>query len=210
MTTSLKLYITAASPYSRMARIMVIEKRLQSRVELITAQTRVVDSPYYAINPSGRVPYLVMPDGSGLEESALICHALDGLDGRPALDVPGPQSGLRALQLEAMARSMLDGLAVWFRETVRPAHERSPGVIRHEQARAARLADAWEHAVSERWMRGRFNLAQLTLGCALGFEPRLPDWRWREGRPALTEWFDRISTMRAFADTVPEPFVPKD
>jgi glutathione S-transferase len=41
----MKLYITPGSPYARMARVMVIEKGLESRVEVIVAQTRAADSP---------------------------------------------------------------------------------------------------------------------------------------------------------------------
>ena len=78
----MKLYITPGSPYARMARIVVLEKGLQDRVEIITARTRVADSPYYGVNPSGRVPYLVRDDGVGLEESALNCSYLDHLERR--------------------------------------------------------------------------------------------------------------------------------
>jgi len=70
----MKLYITDGSPYARIARIVVLEKGLHNRVEIVVAQTRFADSPYYRINPSGRVPYLVRDDGVGLEESALICE----------------------------------------------------------------------------------------------------------------------------------------
>ena len=56
ITRIMKLYFTAASPYARLARIVVVEKQLEGRVEFVLAQTRVPDSPYYAINPSGRVP----------------------------------------------------------------------------------------------------------------------------------------------------------
>ena len=58
----------------------MLEKGLLDRVEIIPAKTRVADSPYYRINPSGRVPYLVRDDGIGMEESALICAYLDRLD----------------------------------------------------------------------------------------------------------------------------------
>ncbi|TMH74435.1 MAG: glutathione S-transferase, partial [Betaproteobacteria bacterium] len=108
----MKLYITPGSPYARMARIVVLEKGLERRVEIIAAQTRVADSPYYRINPSGRVPYLVRDDGVGLEESAVICAYLDHLDGTPAFDPPPGEQGWDARRLEALARSMLDGLAV--------------------------------------------------------------------------------------------------
>ena len=40
-----------------LARIIVIEKALEERVELIEAKTRAPGSPYYDINPSSRVPY---------------------------------------------------------------------------------------------------------------------------------------------------------
>lgn len=84
----MKLYITPGSPYARMARIVVLEKGLEGRVETIVAKTRAADSPYYAINPSGRVPYLVADDGNGFEESAVIRAYLDRLDGKAAFGVP--------------------------------------------------------------------------------------------------------------------------
>ena len=56
---NMKLYVTYGSPYARLARIIVIEKAIEDRVEIIEAKTRTPDSPYYQINPSGRVPYLI-------------------------------------------------------------------------------------------------------------------------------------------------------
>ena len=73
----MKLYITPGSPYARVARIVVLEKQLEGRVEFVVAQTRSADSPYYRIAASGRVPYLVRDDGVGLEESSVICRYLD-------------------------------------------------------------------------------------------------------------------------------------
>ena len=79
----MKLYVTYASPYARLARILVTEKVLQNRVEIIEAKTRTPGSPYYQINPSGRVPYLIDDAGVGMEDSQLICAYLDLLDGKP-------------------------------------------------------------------------------------------------------------------------------
>ena len=109
-------------------------------MEIVFAKTRVADSPYYAINPSGRVPYLVRDDGVGMEESALVCDYLDRLEGKPAFELPSGSAGLEARRLEALARSLLDGLSVWGRELSRPRDERSPGVIAHETERARRMA----------------------------------------------------------------------
>ena len=199
----MKLYITPGSPYARMARIVVLEKGLESRVETIVAKTRAADSPYYGINPSGRVPYLVRDDGVGMEESALICAYLDHLDGAPALHLPLGDASWEARRLEALARSLLDGLSVWGREILRPENERSPTVIRHETERAGRMADAWEREVGHPLMQGALNMVQLTLACALGLEARNPGFRWRPGHPRLSGWFERIAARPSFTATVP-------
>jgi len=199
----MKLYITPGSPYARMARIVVLEKGLQSRVEIIVATTRVAGSPYYGINPSGRVPYLICEDGVGLEESALICAYLDHLDGEPVFDLPGDARSWEARRLEALARSMLDGVSVWSREITRPENERSPGVIQHETDRAQRMADAWEREIGHPLMRGALNMIQITLACALGLEARNPGFLWRTRHPKLSEWFDQIATRPSFQATAP-------
>jgi len=199
----MKLYITPGSPYARMARIVVLEKGLQGRVETIMAKTRAADSPYYKINPSGRVPYLVREDGVGLEESAVICAYLDRLDGEAAFDVPGGDQSWEGRRLEALARSMLDGISVWGREIVRPENERSPGVIQHEMDRARRMVDVWEREIDHPLMRGALNMVHITLACALGLEARIPGFRWRSGHPKLSGWFDRIAARPSFAATLP-------
>ena len=199
----MKLYITPGSPYARMARVVVLEKGLESRVEIIAAQTRLADSPYYGINPSGRVPYLIRDDGIGLEESAVICAWLDRLDGKPAFDLPAGEQAWEARRLETLARSMLDGLAVWGREITRPENERSPTVLQHEADRSARMAGLWEAEIGHPLMRGALNMAQLTLACALGLEARNPDLHWRPGHPKLCDWFSRVAARPSFAATTP-------
>jgi glutathione S-transferase len=186
-----------------MARIVVLEKGLSGRVEVIAAKTRAADSPYYDINPSGRVPYLLRDDGVGLEESALICSYLDHLDGDPAFDLPAGEKGWEARRLEALARSMLDGLAVWGREISRPENERSPGVILHETGRAQRMADVWEREIGHPLMHGALNMIQITLACALGLEARNPGFRWRPRHRKLSEWFDGIAARPSFRATAP-------
>ena len=204
----MKLYITPGSPYARIARVVILEKGLQDQVEIILAQTRLADSPYYRINPSGRVPYLLRDDGVGLEESSVICAHLDRLDGRPAFDLPAGDLAWEARRLEALARSLLDGLAVWSREILRPRNEQSPTVIQHEKQRAERMADLWETEIGHPLMRGALNLAQITLACALGLEARIPDFLWRPGHPKLGDWFGPIAARPSFAATAPPRATP--
>jgi glutathione S-transferase len=198
----MKLYVTPGSPYARLARIVVIEKQLESRVEIVFAKTRTAGSPYYAINPSGRVPYLVRDDGVGIEESALICAHLDHADGRPMLEWRAADAW-EGRRLEALARSMCDGVSVWLRELYRPEHERSPGVIEHERQRSLRMAGLWEREIVHPLMSGALNMAQLMLACGLGVEARLPALDWRSGHPKLVQWFERFAARPSFVATAP-------
>ena len=199
----MKLYITPGSPYARMARVVVLEKGLERRVEIIVAQTRAADSPDYKINPSGRVPYLIRDDGVGLEESTVICAYLDHLDGSPAFDLPPGEQGWEARRLEALARSMVDGFAVWRRELSRPQNERSPTALEHEAARARRMADLWEAEIDHPLMSGALNMAQITLACGLGMETRNPHLHWRPRHPKLCDWYEPIAARPSFAATAP-------
>ena len=203
----MKLYITYSSPYARLARIVVLEKGLERQVELIVAQTRTAGSAYYTTNPSGRVPYLVRDDGIGLEDSSLICSYLDGLDGEALYALPSGEDGWQARRLEVMARSMLDGLAVWGRELGRPTNEHSPTILAHELARSQRMADGWEETIGRPHMQGRLNMAQITLISGLQLELRNPEFSWRQGRPRLSGWADRVSKLQSVAATTP-PALP--
>ena len=200
----LKLYITPTSPYARLARIVVLEKKLDDKVEQIIAKTRQTDSPYYQVNPSGRVPCLILPDGTRLEESQLVCSYLDQLDTAPQFETPTGTVGLQVRRLEAMARSLMDGVSVWIREGFRSVDERSPGIVSHEEARAARLIDVWEIEINDSVMYGDLNnMAQLTLISALQLEQWNPDFRWREGHPRLVKWCDYLSDRPSLKNTEP-------
>jgi len=199
----MKLYVTFTSPYARLARIVVHEKGLADRVEIIEAKTRTPGSPYYAINPSGRVPYLVDDAGVGMEDSQLICAYLDNLDGKPRFH-PTSDPDWSHRRLEASARSMLDGIAVWAREMGRPAAERSPTTLAHEAARSQRIADAFEAEVAHPLLQGPANMAQLVLAVALDTARTRKLGDLTADRPRLFAWQDRVSGLASFRATAPK------
>ena len=199
----MQLYISPGSPYARIVRVLVIEKGLSDKVEVIAAKTRTTDSPYYQINPSGRVPYLVCADGLALEDSALICSYLDHLEGRPSFALPAGGQGFEARRLEALVRSTLDGLAVLGREKWRPVNEQSPKIVFHETERAKRLLNVWEQQISHPLFQGQLNMVQIVFGCTLGFADLIPDFSWRAVYPKMNSWFEVISTRPSFLETMP-------
>jgi glutathione S-transferase len=199
-----KLYVTLTSPYARLARILVLEKRLQDRVEIVEAKTRAVDSPYYAINPSGRVPYLVDDTGVGMEDSQIICAYLDGLGGNPWLRHALSDFDWGYRRFEATARSMCDGISVWVREMSRPEKERSPRVLAHEVSRSQRMADLFEARASDPLMSGLPSMARLILAVSLETAAKRGPGDLTLGRPALAAWLRRISDLPAVRATAPK------
>ena len=197
----MQLYVTESSPYARIARVVRREKRLEDRVEELTALTRTVNSPYYQINPSGRVPYLIYHSGAGIEGSQLVCYVLDHLDGAPVLDAPVGAAAIEHRRLEEYARSLLDGVSVWVRELRRPAEDRSATIIEHERQRLDRLANFWRGEIDHPLMQGGLNMPQITLACALLVDEWYPGLRWRDGRPGLAAWADAFAARRSFFET---------
>jgi glutathione S-transferase len=199
----MKLYVTFTSPYARLARILVIEKSLEDRAEIIAAKTRIADSPYYQINPSGRVPYLIDDSGIGMEDSQLICAYLDSLDGKPRFHDPRRQSDWAYQRLEFAARNMCEGICVWVREMARPASERSPTVLAHEVSRAQRMADVFEERVGDGRMQGTPTMAHLTLAVALDVAAKRGFGSLTTGRPQLAAWMRTMSALPSMQRTTP-------
>ena len=199
----MKLYVTYTSPYARLARIIVIEKGLEDRVEIIEAKTRTRDSPYYRINPSGRVPYLVNDAGVGMEDSQLICSYLDSLDGEPRFHGPRDSADWAYLRLEFMARNMCEGIAVWGREMSRPESERSPTVLAHEVERSRRMADIFEDYVADPLMQGAPGMAHLILAVAVEMARKRGLGDLTNGRPQLASWMRPMSELPSMQKTAP-------
>src|SRR5262245_60089345 len=199
--TPMKLYITPGSPYARLARILVVEKGLADRTEIIEAKTRTVGSPYYAINPSGRVPYLVDDAGVGMEDSQLICAYLDSLDGKPRFHHSIHETDWAYRRFEASARSLCDGISVWVREMARPEGERSPTVLAHEVSRGNRLADAFEAWTTDPLLQWPLGMGHLTFAVALDVARQRGPGDLTQGRTRLAAWMQHISRLSSMQAT---------
>ena len=200
----MKLCSVLNSPYSRMARIVCLEKGLGDRVSFEVVQTRGENNPYYNVNPSGRVPSLKLDDGTVLEDSVLICWYLDHIDGTPKLHPVDGMNGLEQRRIEAIARSMLDGTSLWLREyLLRPPEMRSETIIGHERRRAFRLADFFEKEVQGELLSGPINMAQIILACVFhgNMFDGLPGFDWQEGRSRLCNWVERIGQNSSVNET---------
>jgi glutathione S-transferase len=149
------------------------------------------------------VPYLVDDAGVGMEDSQLICAYLDGLDGKPRFHGARGDSDWAYRRLEFAARSMCDGIAVWGREMVRPANERSPTTLAHEAARTRRMADFFESRVPDPLMQGAPGMAHLMLAIAIETARKRGLGDLTDGRPQLAAWMRPIAELPCMRKTAP-------
>jgi len=191
----MQLYYFPGSPYARMVRMALLETGLD--IPLVETTLRDPASTLLPHNPIGRVPTLVLDDGTALTETLLILPFLDTLHSGARIMPCTPRDIARL----GRVMGMLDGMAVWNRELRRPVQERSPGMIALEETRAARALDALEADLSG---FDRIDAAWLALAATLGYaERRYTVWRWREGHPGLADWFNTASQRPSFQATIP-------
>lgn len=204
----MKLIGSLASPYVRKVRIVLAEKKLDYAFELENVwvpETRIAQS-----NPLGKVPCLVMEDGSALIDSRVIVEYLDTLTPVCKLLPAGGNGRERAdiKNWEALADGILDaGVLMRLERAQRPPELQSDAWIarQHEKVTLGLAALAARLGESVYCAGKTYTLADVAVGCALGWLSfRFPEIDWRTDHPALARLFDKLSERQSFKDTVPQ------
>ena len=74
----MKLYHSSNSPYARKVRVLIIERNLGDKVEVVAVDTSDTNGPLSKVNPLGKVPALETEDDGIVLDSLVICEYLDG------------------------------------------------------------------------------------------------------------------------------------
>jgi len=201
MQGRMKLHWSPRSPYVRKVMIAAHELGLSERME--TVRTVVGGTtPHRELmreNPLGKIPTLVLTDGTVLYDSPVICEYLDTLHGGPKLfpDWPARATALRRL---ALGDGMLDIGLAWIAERWRPTERQSAAHIRLWQEKILACLDVLENE-ADVLRADPFTIGHIAVGVALGYlDFRFPALAWRENRPRLTNWqakFDARPSVRA-------------
>jgi glutathione S-transferase len=203
----LRLLSATPSPYARKARIALAEKGVP--FELVTEVPWNADASAPRHNPLGKIPVLILEDGSSVYESRLILEWLEIKHPRPPLFPADPDELLAAKRLEALADGVCDAFVLLFWERRRPeAHQSRPWMERQSRkiegglAEVARLVPpGGTYCVGD-----RFGLADIAVGSMLGYLlVRFPELDWAPAHPHLAELHARLSERPSFAATVPTP-----
>ncbi len=205
----MKLLSSTASPYTRKVRIVLAEKKIECEIQPVDVQP--VENPVNAHNPLGKIPTLILDDGTALYDSRVIVEFLDGVSPISRLIPDDLRDRVAVRRWEALADGVLDaGLLVRY-ESLRDATERSKAWTDKQLARIRRGMAEMAGGLGERaWCHGeRYSLADIAVGCCLGWLGfRKPgDVDWHAEYPALAKHYEKLMARPAFAETVPQ--VPK-
>ena len=202
----MKLLGSLLSPYTRKVRVALAEKRIECELEIVDVAP--VDNPANRYNPLGKIPALLLDDGTPLYDSRVIVEFLDNVSPFSRLIPDDNRDRVQVRRWEALADGVLDaGLLVRY-ESLREAGEQSKAWSEKQLARMHRgMAQMASDLNGRSWCHGdRYSLADIALGCCLGWlDFRRPaGLDWHAEYPSLTKHYVKLMERPSFADTAPQ------
>jgi glutathione S-transferase len=197
-----KLYVNTTSPFVRLVRLAIAEKGLTDAV-----QTEIVDPwgdpvDFLKANPAGRVPTLVLEDGTAISEAFLILRYLDHIAPEPPV-WPADADLARTLATAAPALGAMEAATAIIigRKSSASFDSDMVGIkrLRTMSNGLARLDAALPREFDDR--PDIANYAAITALDYILF--RFPDRDWLGGLPDLAAWHTRQKDRPSVLQTAP-------
>ncbi|MFN0263176.1 glutathione S-transferase [Tepidamorphus sp. 3E244] len=204
----MKLLHAPTSPFVRKVMVVAHEAGLAGSIEteFVLASPVERGEDLAAHNPLGKIPALILDDGSTLYDSRVICEYLAALKPETGL-FPDGEARWETLTQQAMADGLLDAaIATRYERVMRPQAAQWSGWADAQLAKVTGALDRIEAIVGD--LPERPTIGTITIGCALGYlDFRFPELRWRDGRPAAANWFSAFETRPSMVATRPAEHV---
>ena len=199
----MKLLYSPLSPFARKVILAGRELRLPLELEAVMVTPVSPDAAVCAANPLGKIPVLVLDDGTSLYDSRVIVDYFDGLGDRAL----APRDGVaraRTLTELAAADGLTDAaLLLRYEGALRPEALRWAEWQAGQMGKIRRALDLFE--ASRRRTGDDLDIADIALACALGYlDFRLPEEDWRATHPRLAAFHATISQRPGWAETAPQ------
>lgn len=200
----MKLLYSLTSPYARKVRIVAAEKRIA--VDLVEVVLADPDCPVQQYNPLGKIPVLVLDDGDSLYDSSVI---VDYLDQRTPISHLIPQETKPKFQVkrwESLSDGVCDAAVAVMLENRRPENFRDPAWIAKQMTKVGRGLKQLNDDLgdSEFCVADRFSLADIALGCLLGYlNLRFADLDIAKNYPNLNRHYNVMMARVSFQETAP-------
>lgn len=201
----MKLIGSLTSPYVRKVRVVMADKKLDFSFE--QENVWVPETTIQQVNPLGKIPCLVMEDGSTLYDSRVIAEYLDTISPVCKLLPPNGRDRTEVKVWEALADGVVDAaILVFLERRERPPEQQSAKWIERQMGKVhAGLREMSVRLGDSTYCMGiHYTLADVAVGCALGWLAfRFPDIDWRTDYPNLARLSDKLAERPSFRDTVP-------
>lgn len=184
-----------ASPFGRKVKIAAAVLGLSEQIEVVVADTNDAAEPLRQQNPLGKIPTLVLKDGTSLFDSRVIVEYLDHIAGGGKI-IPAGEARFVQLRLMALADGLCDAALLQVYEVrFRPEDGRNAAWVANQAGKVSRALTALE--ISPPSLGETPQVGEIALACALGYLDLRFSGAWRADHPALVAWLD------AFAVNVP-------
>ncbi len=206
----MKLIGATASPYVRKVRVVMAEKQLE--FAFVTTNVWAADTEISSVNPLGKVPCLVLEDGTAMYDSRVIVEYLDSLSPHGSMLPDAARARAEVKTWEALADGALDaGILARLEATWggRTDEQRSQAWIDRQFGKIALALGDMSTQLDARGSSSyccgdQLNLADVAVGCALGwFDFRFPQIDWRAAHPNLARLYGRLIERPSFSSTMP-------
>ena len=190
-----------ASPFGRKARIAASLLGLADKIEVRETDLNDPADSIRAQNPVGKIPVLILDDGTAYYDSRVILEYLDHLAGGGRIIPREPKARFAALRLQALCDGILDAsLLLVYENRFRPADKRVQAWIDRQADKVARGLAALEAAPPK--LDPVPDVGQIALACVLGYRDLRFGGSWRKDHPRLVAWLDKFTAqVPAFAAT---------
>jgi len=194
---------TPPSPFGRKVKLAASVLGLSGEIKVEAADTNDDKDSLRQQNPVGKIPVLVLEDGSTLFDSRVILEYLDHRAGGGKIIPKGPKARFAALRLQALCDGILDAaLLIVYEGRFRQPEMKVQGWIDRQLGKIDRALAVLEAAPPA--LTAMPDVGQITLACALGYLDLRLEGRWRKDHPKLVAWLDRFAAqVPAFAKTKP-------
>jgi glutathione S-transferase len=199
----LTLRHSPSSPFVRKIRIAASVLGLDREIALEPADTMNASDTVRSQNPLGKIPALLLEDGTVLFDSRVILEYLDHRAGGGRIIPKDARARFASLRLQALADGIMDASVLLVYEgRWRPPERHEPKWIDLQAGKVARALAALEAAPPA--LDAPPDVGRIALACALGYRDFRFPGSWRKDHPRLVAWLDDFARrVPAFAASAP-------
>jgi glutathione S-transferase len=184
------------SPFGRKVNIAAAVLGLSDQIKIERADAIDPADPVRRQNPLGKIPVLILADGTAVYDSRVILEYLDHHAGGGRIIPAEPSARFVTLRLQALADGILDAAILQVYEgRWRAVATHEPKWLAHQADKVSRALSALE--ADPPTLDPLPQVGQIATACALGYLDFRFDRTWRGAHPRLVAW------LEAFAAKIP-------